>query len=365
MWQDISVEEAKKQVIKVTKSFKSEEECLEYWNDLLNQQMDFSRPLWEFHLCENYTKDTSIVFVKMHHALSDGVGFVCLMSLLNDDQFKVKSNKNIKPPTFLQSILLYLLSPFYGLFLMYNFMKTRTDKSAAKMRELIGEDDHLNKFYISELVPFQSIRKCYKRYKNTSFNDYGIAMISKSLNEWYKKHGIEDAKSVQTLIPVNMRDLPKNLDELKFENYTMGIKAQIGIHASVEQALQKTVPEVKSSLNVTALMWLQKITKVFEYLPEKISRIILSPFMENIIFAFTNVPFPKEPWYMFNKKILKVGVFANNQVDSWLVLVAVTYRDNLRFMLASKNKLKMDAKAFLDILMDNINQDINTQAKQD
>ena len=67
------------------------------------------KPLWEFQLYEDYTETTSMVFMKMHHSFTDGIGFVCLMSCLNDEQFKTKGPKIIKEPSFFQHIVLSII----------------------------------------------------------------------------------------------------------------------------------------------------------------------------------------------------------------------------------------------------------------
>jgi len=42
--------------------------------------MPKDKPQWEMHLCEDYSKDTSVLFMRMHHSFTDGVGYVSMMS---------------------------------------------------------------------------------------------------------------------------------------------------------------------------------------------------------------------------------------------------------------------------------------------
>ena len=46
--------------------------------------MDLARPLWEFHLIERLAGNRFAIYVKLHHALVDGVSAMRLMTLLND-----------------------------------------------------------------------------------------------------------------------------------------------------------------------------------------------------------------------------------------------------------------------------------------
>ena len=69
---------------------------MEYTCEHMQEYMDFSRHLWEFHLVEDFSEDLSAVIVRMHHSFIDGIGFVSMMSWMNDDQFKLKIDKRFK-----------------------------------------------------------------------------------------------------------------------------------------------------------------------------------------------------------------------------------------------------------------------------
>jgi hypothetical protein len=126
----------------------------------MEQRMDRSKPLWDFHLVQNYTKDTSVLFLRMHHSFTDGVGYVCLMSFLNDEKFNTKTAKKIPEPTFFQNALLWATMPFVVLYTTYKASKIKTDDQAAKIRELKGGDDFKTKLYASEqLFSFEALRK--------------------------------------------------------------------------------------------------------------------------------------------------------------------------------------------------------------
>jgi diacylglycerol O-acyltransferase len=54
--------------------------------------MDLSRPLWEMHLIEGLQGNRFAIYVKLHHALVDGVAAMKLLTLLNDPE------KGFAPP---------------------------------------------------------------------------------------------------------------------------------------------------------------------------------------------------------------------------------------------------------------------------
>ena len=112
LWKDIDPKEAIKQLIKCDDIIKTQNDCINYSNKLMQEYMDYSKPLWEFHLVESYTEDLSVVIFRMHHSFSDGVGFVSLMSCINDDQFKTKINKAFKEPSLWLKIIVTIIAPF-------------------------------------------------------------------------------------------------------------------------------------------------------------------------------------------------------------------------------------------------------------
>ena len=113
MWKDIDAETSKKQIIKCDKKIKSPEDWMNYAWEIMNEYMDFRKPLWEFHFVEDYSDDLSAIIVRLHHAFTDGIGFVSMMSCMNDDEFKLKISKSFKEPSLLQKLVVLLLTPYY------------------------------------------------------------------------------------------------------------------------------------------------------------------------------------------------------------------------------------------------------------
>ncbi len=52
-------------------------------SDLMSTSLDFSKPLWHFHLIEGY-EDRSALLVRLHHAIADGIALVQVMLSMTD-----------------------------------------------------------------------------------------------------------------------------------------------------------------------------------------------------------------------------------------------------------------------------------------
>lgn len=78
------MEEARHQVKIIKEDIQTQEDLQAYMAKLMSKPMDADKPLWEIHVKENYTEDSSVVFCIIHHLLSDGMGIVGLITFLND-----------------------------------------------------------------------------------------------------------------------------------------------------------------------------------------------------------------------------------------------------------------------------------------
>ena len=172
MWKDIDEDIAIKQVIKWSKPIKNMDQTLQFMSDIVNQEMPSDKPLWEYHLVEDYTKDSSMLIVRMSHSFTDAMGIVSMLSCLNDEGYKLKIDKELPKQGLIQNILLILAAIPLSISFMTATKNMPTDEKAAKIREFNGENQHKIKFYVSKSYSFEAVKKCYKRYDQTTFNDY-------------------------------------------------------------------------------------------------------------------------------------------------------------------------------------------------
>ncbi|MDW8148772.1 MAG: wax ester/triacylglycerol synthase family O-acyltransferase [Roseiflexaceae bacterium] len=54
-------------------------------SDLMSTPLDFSKPLWHFHIVENYNGG-SAALCRLHHAIADGIALVQVLLSLTDEQ---------------------------------------------------------------------------------------------------------------------------------------------------------------------------------------------------------------------------------------------------------------------------------------
>lgn len=54
-------------------------------SDLMSTPLDFSKPLWQFHLVEGYRGNGNVWITRLHHCIGDGIGLTRLLLSMTDD----------------------------------------------------------------------------------------------------------------------------------------------------------------------------------------------------------------------------------------------------------------------------------------
>lgn len=69
-------------------------------SDLMSMQLDFSKPLWQFHLIDGY-EGRSVLLTRLHHAIADGIALVQVILSMTDtsrDAPLVDATQRPRPP---------------------------------------------------------------------------------------------------------------------------------------------------------------------------------------------------------------------------------------------------------------------------
>ena len=204
------------QVIKDDTKLNSHEEIMEYVTNLvdIDEEIDMTKPLWEFRVIEDYTQDTSLIVYKIHHCFMDGIGFSSMMSAMSDNQFASKINKEFIVPPLLTRIKGALISVVILLTTLFTKGECFSDDSAVKIVEETNESKYPMRFYASKEYDFEKVTKRYKQFPDMTFNDFVISIFGKSCNQLYKEYGIENAKQLGIWILINLRPLPTKYEEI-------------------------------------------------------------------------------------------------------------------------------------------------------
>lgn len=183
------------------------------------------------------------------------------------------------------------------------------------------------------------------------------------MHEWYRRNGVDDAKKIVAAITVSTRNLPKGLHELNLDNSFIPIKFEVPIMTNLEQAIKISKVNFNKFMALPALLCLSKFARSLNLYPEMLARNIISFFLGNADMTYSNVPWSKEPMYLFNREVYSLGCFAHNQHHVQLFFVGSTYRGKFRVTMMANENLKFNPQELIDIITDKLHSDISQHAK--
>ena len=152
------------------------------------------------------------------------------------------------------------------------------------------EDKFVNKFLVSELIPFEDIQKWYKRISNVTFNDYIMGIISIGLKKWLKQNDAENASKVLMVIPINMRGLPNSINEVKVDNHILALRLELKLEDKLKEAIDSIKVVIKLRINPIMLMIGSSFFNLLSYFPEILSKRICHNFYRGVNITFSNLP---------------------------------------------------------------------------
>ena len=317
LWKEVDVKLAREQVKKDDRYFKDEASFLEYFQQIANQRMERTKPLFEFRLVENYTEDTSMIIFRCDHAFCDGISCSGLLSTLNDDQFSIPHKKVIPKFNFFKRLTLAVNTFFGSDDINKQKQAFKTDENTKRVLKKVRNDQIKTGYFVSDIeIPYEAVRKYYKRYEGMTFNDFILAVVGKSLHQYCIAKGIKDPKSTKLTIPIGYKKLPTGYNNLSVDNYFSMIDVELPLTDSVKAAFKAMKPWLSYVLQPEK----QKQMINFMHISPLIPRSVMWPQIETSSvgthFLVSNIPFSDRPYMINGKQVRKLRFFNNIILDT-------------------------------------------------
>ena len=138
-WREHSIEEAIDQIKFIdNRKLNTNEEITSFCEELVNNPFDINQFQYRIFICENDLNQT-ILFFQFDHSLSDGIGFISLISKLTDN-FDIKKFPKLKDQSIFIRIVNFFSFPVMIFYLFYRFYLVRNTKSPFRINgELSGK----------------------------------------------------------------------------------------------------------------------------------------------------------------------------------------------------------------------------------
>lgn len=289
--------------------------------DLMSTPLDFSKPLWQYHLIENYDGGCALV-CRVHHSMGDGLALVQVLLTLADNAPEFPTNGDEQDKPLRRGVIAQGFKLLGRGARIANQVRARvTDPD--KLREtalmgasgtvalgkllLIGPDDPslfkgevgvMKRAAWSKPLPLSDVKFVSKTLSAT-INDVMISSVAGALRRYLEAHGQETLDmNLRAMVPVNLRapgDL--DLDHLGNQFGLVYLDLPVGIREPIERmiVLKERMDYIKHTPEALVTYG---ILGAIGATPSAMERIINALFSTKATGVMTNVPGPREPLYM-------------------------------------------------------------------
>ncbi len=309
-------------------------------SDLMSTPLDYSKPLWQFHLVENYGSGMALIN-RLHHCLADGIALMQVLLAMTDMSAnapwpKPKPRKQKRPSSLFDRAYETLIKPASSAFTTARHLADRllqegaetlahpshlldlaqqgTDYALATSRLLLlPPDPHTvlkgklgvsKKAAWSDPLPLKEV-KAIKNATGATVNDVLISALAGGLRHYLQQRGQPvDALNFRAFVPVNIRP-PDQLDELGNKFGLVLLSLPIYEEDPFERLMEvrrrmnalKNTPEAVVAFGILGAMGLT---------PVDIQRLIVQMFAMKATAVMTNVPGPQIPLYLAGAQITDI-----------------------------------------------------------
>ncbi|MDJ1140744.1 WS/DGAT/MGAT family O-acyltransferase [Marinicella marina] len=346
-------------------------ELQDYVSNLASTPLDKNKPLWSFHIVENYEKGP-VVVSRIHHCYADGIALIqVLLSMtstsressleFNGDGSKKEKHQNL-------GLLKQVINPAKKQFV--HSLKLAGDVSELGKKILqdpsllekgvgdtidIAEElftaltlsDDPETVYKSELctrkrvawaqsIPLPEV-KAIAKATGTTVNDVLISSLAGALREYMIERGDDPNKKViRATVPVNLRPL-KHAKELGNHFGLVFLNLPIFEENPLQRLayVHHEMNELKKSKQ--ALMSLGLLSLI-GLMPQAVQTMLLNQFSKKATAVLTNVPGPAVPLYIAGCKVEKTMFWVPQNGTIGMGISILSYNDQVEFGLIVDKK---------------------------
>lgn len=371
-WQDDEFFDIKGHVRRVALPGKADyNELQDFVSDLASTPLDKSKPLWQFHLIENYEKGPVLV-KRIHHCYADGIALIqVLLSMTSTSRENslnltqdIKNKEHHRKLGVLKSVINPAKKQFNQSLKLVNQLKDvglealqnpeLISKGVAEVADIAGElfnaltlpDDPPTIFKSklsvrknaawAESIELSEV-KAIAHATGTTVNDVLISNLAGALREYMIKVG-EDPTGVviNATVPVNLRPL-EHAKNLGNHFGLVFLKLPIGESNPLKRLefVHNEMKELKKSKQAIVSFGL---LSAIGMAPAKVQTMLLDQFSQKATTVLTNVPGPQVPLYLTGSKVNKIMFWVPQNGSIGMGISILSYNNKVEFgLIVDKN----------------------------
>ncbi len=343
-------------------------------SDMASTPLDHSRPLWQFHVVENYV-DGPVLIMRIHHCIADGIALIQVFLSLTDPTPNARPSAR-KPETWKKRraeesmVFQRLLDParegldfitHLGQKLITEGSKILQDPSIAgnyalEASEIVRElavsltlsDDPITRLkgrlstrkQVSWAEPLSLLEvKAVSKAFGCTVNDVLITAATGALRQYLIEKGDapDSLEDIRVTVPVNLRPLEHAL-ELGNHFGLVFLSLPLSIESPLERlyAVNARMNELKSSKQAAVTMGFLAALGMG---PSAVQKPVLDMLSQKATAVLTNVPGPQQPLYLAGAKVKEMMFWVPQNGNIGLGLSILSYDGKVFFGLISDHRL--------------------------
>ena len=349
---------------------------------LIATPLDPARPMWQFHLVENYDRGSALV-ARIHHSYADGIALVRVMLSMTDATAKGPPAMPFAPPDRHgqreddASPLGALMQPVSSVMkLAKNVGATLAARGADLWRDpskavalagqgsalsaelaklaLMGQDSQTRfkgrpgiakRVAWADPLPLDEVKIVGKALA-ASVNDVLLSCVAGAMRAYLVgKNEAVDGLSIRALVPVNLRPLEKAY-KLGNQFGLVFLELPIGIENPVERlyAVRSSMNALKGSYQPVLAMGLLAAMGAG---PRLLQEALLTVLARNATAVMTNVPGPQQALYLAGAKIDSLMFWVPQSGNLGVGVSILSYAGNVQFGIVTDCGLCPDPEAVI------------------
>lgn len=354
-------------------------------SDLMSTPLDFSKPLWQIHLIDNYG-DGCAIMVRLHHCIADGIALMSVLLALTDfsadapwPQADSESQADAEDD-----------GPIFGGTLGALFKQAAsTVRTARKMTGKVvhegleaiiapakildlaiqgadnarafsklvllspdpqtifkGELGVVKRTAWSRPIPLEEI-KAIKNTVGGTVNDVLVAALAGSLRRYLQERGEPvDGLTFRAFVPVDIRSSEERMT-LGNKFSLVFLPLPIGLADPLErlEAVREKMDALKKSPEIPVAF---TILKGIGMSPEELHDVLVKMFGSKATAVLTNVPGPPIPLHLAGSKIKEIMFWVPQSGRVSLGLSIISYAGKVQLGVASDVKLVPDPEMIIE-----------------
>jgi WS/DGAT/MGAT family acyltransferase len=352
-------------------------------SDLMSTPLDFSKPLWQWHVVDNYRTGCALI-TRLHHCIADGIALVHVMLSMTEsapdsaDQAKQAAPPSQPAPTrSWADPLVALLRPAVravnstvqttetvwneGIgFLtnpgrMLDLVQLGADSAASVGKLLTMSADPSTVFkgklgvtkraVWSEPIGLAEIKAIGQVTKST-INDILLTTVTGALRRYLQHRGEKaDGLNIRAVVPVNLRPLNET-PELGNRFGLVYLALPIGIENPLDRLieLQERMDAIKGSTEAVVAF---SILDVIGRAPAEIENQAINIFGSKATAVMTNVPGPRQTLYLAGRAIRGMMFWVPQSGRLGLGVSIISYANNVYLGVATDVGLVPDPEIII------------------